>query len=547
MALAVSPAAWSQGGRRGAAAAQQTQQAPAPQPAPAAQPAAQPPGGFGGRGGVIPVPTSNEFYDFSTSAPSVAPIPDAPPAETHNKITINGTAIPYTTRAGFLPVRNATTGQSEAHLFYTCYLQEGLTDSWAHPVIFFLGGGQGVSAAWQEFGGLGPNRMKWAADGTPGPQPYSWRDNPYTLLGQADLVFVNPVGTSYSRPDSASRASNFWNAANDVASLAEFVRTFLNSNGRRNSPVFLAGEDFGTGRTAGLAAYLNDHQIPVQGIVLLSTTIHPDAVAGDAEYITLLPSMVMAAWQHKKLAPDLNAMSAEQISGQARQFASREYLHALYKGDRMTADERAKVIADMARLTGLSKAFIVNNDLRITRDRFATELLRDQHRALSNSDSRVSGFVPLPAGGGRGGFGGAVQPAIDYNLSALSAAFDTMYEAYVRGELKFGGAANGIPYLSSGGVGTFTSTGNDDSSLAGAFARNPHLRLFVAVNYFDLTAPFFATEFTLAHLSVSPEVRAHNITVSHYESGQMAFVDNKALEKLHADLARFIGETASHK
>ena len=188
--------------------------------------------------------------------------------------------------------------------------------------------------------------MKWANDGTAGLPPYSWVDNPHTLLGQADLVFVNPVGTAFSRPDQPSRGPSFWNTAADIASLGEFVRSFLNTNNRRNSPLFLAGEDFGTARAAGLAAYLNEHQIPVHGVVLLSMTMSADALAGDAQYITLLPSLIMAAWHHKKLAPELSAMSAEQISGQARQFASREYLHALYKGDRMTPEERTKVIAE---------------------------------------------------------------------------------------------------------------------------------------------------------------------------------------------------------
>ena len=381
----------------------------------------------------------------------------------------------------------------------------------------------------------------------PGLPPYAWEDNPHTLLGQADLVFVNPVGTAFSRPDQPGRAPSFWNTAADIASLGEFVRSFLNTNNRRNSPLFLAGEDFGTARVAGLAAYLNDHQIPVHGVVLLSMTMSADALAGDAQYITLLPSLIMAAWHHKKLAPELSAMSAEQISGQARQFASREYLHALYKGDRMTAEERTKVIANLSRLTGLSKAFLVNNNLRITLDRFNAELMRDQHRGLANSDARVSGFMPPASGGGRGGggFGGAVSAPIDFNLYNLAGGFQAAYEAYLRRELTFNGNSNGIFYLSSGGIGTFTSTGNDDASLAAAFARNPNLRLFVAVNYFDLNAPFYATEFTLAHLNVSPEVRAHNITVSHFEAGQMTYVDNKALGKLHSDLARFVNEAIS--
>jgi carboxypeptidase C (cathepsin A) len=171
--------------------------------------------------------------------------------------------------------------------------------------------------------------------------------------------------------------------------------------------------------------------------------------------------------------------------------------------------------------------------------------MRDQSRGLSYSDARVSGFAPRPAGGGRGGFGGfAVQPPIDFNLSNLAGGFLTAYEGYLRRELTFTGGS-GIYYLTSGGVGAFTSTGSDDASLSNAFARNPALRLFVALNYFDLNAPFYATEFTLAHLNVSPEVRAHNITISHLEAGQMPYADSKALVKLQRDLAGFVTEAAS--
>ncbi len=534
--------AWGQGGRGRAA---QTQQAAPAAGAPATTPAATP--GRGGRGGGGAGAGASEFYNYDTNAGTAPAISDTQPTETHQKVTINGQALNYTARAGYLPLRNATTGQSEAHLFYTSYSKDGVGDAAVRPLLFFLGGAPGVAAGWQEFGGLGPKRMKWANDGGAGMPPYTWVDNPNTLLAQADLVFVNPVGTAYSRPDQPGRGPNFWTTASDIASLGEFVRTYINTYNLRNSPLFLAGEDLGTGRAGGLTAYLIEHQIPVHGVALLSMAMSPDALAGDAQYLTLMPSLTMAAWRHKKLTPELNAMSAEQIAGQARQFASREYLRALYKGDRMSADERAKVIADLSRLTGLSKSFIVNNNLRIALDRFNTELLRDQHHGLSMSDARVTGFLPSAGGGGRGGGGGgggfgAPPASIDFNLSNLAGGFQTAYETYVRRELTFNGNSNGIYYLMSGGIGTFTSTGNDDASLAGAFARNPHLHLFVGVNYYDLSAPFYATEFTLAHLNVSPEVRAHNITISHFESGQMTYVDSKALAKLQGDLATFVNE-----
>ena len=490
----------------------------------------------GGRAGeTAPAAASGnlEFYNFDASASAGQPIPDSPPAETHQKITINGQTLAYTTRAGFLPLHNATTGQSEAHLFYTSYAKDGVSDASTRPLIFFVGGSPGVSAAWQEFGGLGPKRV---ADGAFD----RWTENPHTLLSQADLVFVNPVGTGYSRPDRPDRGPAFWNTGADVASLAEFVRSYVVRYDRRSSPLFLAGEDFGTGRATGLASYLSDHQVPVRGVVLLSMTLGGDAVAGDTQYLTMLPSYIMAAWHHKKLSPELNKLSSEEIAGQARRFASREYLHALYKGDRMSAEERTKAIADLSRLTGLSKSFLVSNNLRVTLDRFKSELLRDQHHVLSNSDARVTGYQPAPVfGGGRGAFAQPPPPPIDFNLSKLASGLSTAYETYLRRELTFNGGS-GIFYLTSGGVGPYTATGSDDSSLSAAFARNPSLRLFVSVNYFDLNSPFYAAEYALAHMNVAPEVRSKNIMLSHLEAGGMPYLDGKALEKLRGDLTGFL-------
>jgi carboxypeptidase C (cathepsin A) len=527
--LLISAVAWGQGGRgRGT---QATGQQPAPaaqtqqQPAPADQP------GRGGRG-------TNDFYNYDTSANVAFMAPaELTPAEIKQKATINGESIAYAGHAGYVALRNATSGLNEAYVFYTSYGRDGVTDMSSRPIIFFLAGGPGVSSAWQEFGGLGPKRMK--ADGS------GWAENPASMLPSADLVFVNPVGTAFSRADFPNHATNYWNTPGDTASLGEFVRTFITKHGRRTSPLFLAGEDLSTGRAANLAAYLIEHEIPVHGVILFSMTMSADSGAGDTQYLTLLPSLTMSAWVHKKLSPDLQAMSAEQISQQARQFASREYLRALYKGDRLTPEERTKVIANLARLTGLSKSFIVANNLRVSLDRFNQELMRDQHRELSASDARVAGFQPPSAGGGRGGGGGGRggfggPPAIDFNMADLSGKFLASYESYLRNELTFKGQPDGIYYLNSGGVGAFTSTGADDASLSAAFARQPSMRLFVAVNLFDLSAPFYATEFTLAHLSVSPEVRGKNITVSHYEAGRMTYLDSKESVKLQRDLANFI-------
>jgi carboxypeptidase C (cathepsin A) len=501
-----------------------------------------PTGGRGARGGGGAI----DFYNYDASASAGINLAETKPSETHQKIIAGGESIAYTARAGFMPVRNATTGQPEAHLFFTSYSREGIPENVERPVMFFLGGAPGVAAVWQDFGGFGPKRMKWAADGSAGLPPFGWSENQQTLLTHSDLVFVNPVGTAYSRPAQPGRAQNFWNTGTDTACLAEFVRSYLNTYERRHSPLFLAAEDYGTGRGAGLAVYLQDHQIPVSGVVLLSMNPSADSMAGDAQYLTMLPSYSLAAWAHKKLAPELQSLSAEQVAEQARQFSSREYLHALYKGDRMTQDERNRVIAGLSRLTGLSRSFLVNNNLRIPLDRFNSELLHEQRRSLSSADARTDMFVPVPSGG-RGGFPGPAAAAgantIDPFQGHLAGGFLSAYESYLKRELSF--TPNGILYLLSGGIGTFASTGNDESSLANAFARNPSLRLFAGLNYFDLTSPFYAGEFTLAHLSVAPEVRAHNITVSHCEAGQMAYIDSRSLALLHTELVKYIKNAVS--
>lgn len=532
--VSASPLLWGQRGGRGASGT--TQQAGAP---PAAAPAAQTGApaatgaGRGGGGGA-----SDEFYNFNPAAAQVRTDPNAdkPPVETQQKITVNGQPFAYTTHAGFLPLPNATTGTTEAHLFFTAYTKDGVSDAAARPITFFFGGAPGVSAAWQEFGGFGPKRIK--AEG-------GWTDNPDTILNQTDLVFVNPVGTGFSFPVQASRGTIFWSTAGDIASLSEFVRVYLDRNNRLASPLFVAGEDAATGRVSGLTTYLTEHMIPVRGVVLLSMTPAADATVGDWQYINLLPSLTLASWFHKKLSPDLNAMSSEQIAGQARQFAAREYLHALYKGDRLSAEEKNKAVADLSRLTGLSKAFVVNNELRVSLDRFSSELMRDQRQSLSRSDARVSGYVPMT--GGRGGGGGRGGTPIDFNMSKISGPFATAYGEYLRRELNFPARKDGIFYLSSGGVGAFTSTGNDDASLSAAFARDPDLHLFVGIDLFDLEVPFYAAEYTLAHMDVSPQVRDHNITVSHQEAGSMAYMDDKARVKLQRDLGGFIASAAPVK
>src|SRR6185437_2418072 len=442
-ALSLCVGAWAQGaqgarGRGNGRGARGAETAPAAAPAQAAVPpaAAAPAAGRGRGGGGAPA-GPNDLYDFSAGAGEFAPLRSGPPVESQQQITVAGQPLAYTVRVGTMPINNATSGEPEAHLFYTYYARSG---AGARPLAFLFGGAPGASASWLELGGFGPKHLDLASDGSAGLPPYRWSDNPQTLLADADLVFVDPVGTGYSRAESPALNAKFASPLYDAASLGEFVRSFLGQYDRWNSPRFLIGEDFGTGRVANLASYLALHQLPVNGVAILSTAPASDATAGDEEYMTLLPSEIMTSWYHKQLAGELQSLTAAQMADRARQFASREYLHALYKGDRITEAERSKVLADMARLTGLSQSFLANNDLRVPKERYDAELLREQHEELTPSDTRFSTYL-RPGGGGRGGRGGfgaaAAGPAADVHEELMANGFLSGYEQYLRQDLKF--------------------------------------------------------------------------------------------------------------
>lgn len=295
---------------------------------------------------------------------------------------------------------------------------------------------------------------------------------------------------------------------------------------------------------SSLALYLTEHQIPVNGIALLSLAVSADSTAGDAQYLTLLPTETLAAWAHHKLAPDLQDLTSDQVAEKARQFASREYLHALYKGDRMSPEERTKAIADLAHLTGVSTTFVANNELRISWDRFSAELLRGQHGGLALSDDRTGGFEPPATGRGRGGrgFGAPAAPAFDAAENDLASAVLAGYTSYLKRDLGF--SSPGVFYLMNGGTGPFTATGADDTTLSDLLSRNPRLQVLAAIDYFDAGVPFYSAEFTLAHLQISATA-AHNIVVDHFESGRAVFADPKAAGKLHKDLTSLVARSTS--
>jgi carboxypeptidase C (cathepsin A) len=479
-----------------------------------------------GRGG--PAANTNGFYRYNYGVEEIQPIQyPSQPISTQHQITLHGETIQYTARVGFIPIRHATTGATEGHLFYVYYAKNGVTDKSKRAVWFLFNGGPGAATIWLHMGAFGPKMVKLNPNGAAPPPPYTYVDNPNCLLDTGDLVFVDAMGTGYSRPDRPALGPNFGGVENDLAAFGEFVRSFYNQYDLWGAPILIGGESYGTTRAAGLAGYLTDRDMPVNGVMLLSAVISSSANAGEQRQLSTLPTEIMTAHYHKKLAPDLQKLSVDQIAKQAREFASGEYLEYLFDGARATQAQREKTLTAMARYTGLSKSFVDSMDLRVPLGPFSTELLRDRHLMTSRLDSRFTGYQ-LDAG--------ANQTSFDYSNANIENCFLTAFEAYIRNELNY---KNDNLYYVAGNAPPWSGEYNTVVNLETAFAKNPHMRLFVGMGYYDFACPFYPVEWTIAHLRVSDEVKKNNISTGYYESGHMVYIDQAVAAKYHADLEKF--------
>ena len=307
-----------------------------------------------GRGGAG---ATNDFYRFNYGEESMQPIVyPAQPIATQHEITLHGETIPYTARVGFMPIHQATSGVIEGHLFYVYYAKNGVTDKSKRPVWFLFNGGPGAATIWLHMGAFGPKMVKLMPNGMAPPPPYTYVDNPNCLLDTGDLVFIDAMGTGFSRPDRPGFGPDFGGVENDLAAFGEFIRSFLNEYNLWGSPLFVGGESYGTTRAAGLSGYLTDHDMPINGVMLLSAIFDVNAGAGEQRQLTTLPTEIMTAHFHKKLPADLQKLSVDQIAKQARDFASGEYLEYLFDGSRATQAQREKSVSTFSRCASVVRA-----------------------------------------------------------------------------------------------------------------------------------------------------------------------------------------------
>lgn len=476
--------------------------------------------------------------------PSDPAMTDGAPVVTHHVISVSGRTLEYTTTTGMMPLRNAATGETEARVFFVAYTLDGVADRSRRPLMFSFNGGPGSSSVWLHLGALGPRRVEMLESGEMPAPPFRLVDNDQTWLDTTDLVFIDPVGTGYSRAARPELGQRYFGLQGDIQSIGDFIRLYLTKNERWTSPLFLVGESYGTTRASGLSGYLIEKGIAFNGILLISTIMNFQtarfARGNDLPYVLFLPTYTAIAWYHKKLPPDLQRESLRRALDEVERWAATDYTTALAKGNRLTPAERQEIAGKLARYTGLSKEYVDRSDLRIEIQHFDKELLRDERRTVGRLDGRFKGLDES---------GIAETPDFDPSMAAIRPPYTATFNDYVRSELGF---KSDLEYfILGGGIGRW-DFGSDNSyadtslSLQSAFAKNPYMKLFVGCGYYDLATPYFAAQYTLDHMSLDPSLRG-NVQLHYYEAGHMMYIERRSLAQLKRDMASFVQSSAMRK
>jgi len=366
--------------------------------------------------------------------------------------------------------------------------------------------------------------------------PFQLTDNEYSLLDSADLVFIDPVSTGYSRLVEGEKARQWHGFKKDIESVGDFIRLYTTRYGRWLSPKFLIGESYGTTRSAGLSGYLQErHGLYLNGIMLVSSVLDFStlnfAPGNDLPYALFLPTYAATAWYHRKLRL---RRPLQKLLAEVSKFALEVYLPALAKGAALPRRERARLVEQLARYTGLSPEYIEPRDLRIDIFRFTKELLRDENRTVGRLDSRFKGIDRDSAG---------ERFEDDPSMNIIMGPYTAGLYDYVRNELKY---ESDLPYeILNHKVWPWSYAEfeneylNVAETLRHAMTKNPYLKVFVANGYYDLATPFLATEYTFNRLGLDESLRP-NLSLGYYEAGHMMYIHMPSLAAIKEDLADFI-------
>jgi carboxypeptidase C (cathepsin A) len=478
----------------------------------------------------------NDTQDAKTEEKAAEkPAEGVKPIEKKQQIKLGNKTLKYTTITGMMPLKNEK-GETEANIFFMAYTLDDVKNKAERPLSFVFNGGPGSASVWLHLGAVGPKRVVMQEGGWMPQPPYRLEDNPHTWLDKSDLVFIDPIGTGYSRAVKADDNKKYWGLKPDLDSVAEFIRLYLGQYQRWTSPLFLAGESYGTTRAAGLSSVLLEKGIALNGIMLISTILNfltaRFTQGNDLPYSLFLPTYVSTARYHNRLAKDLQEMPLPELMAEVEAWAGGEYSLALMQGDKLSEKERANVVKKLSRYTGLDRQYIEGTNLRINIHRFCKELLRGSNLTVGRLDSRFKGYSELAI---------TEFPDFDPSLSAITPPYTATFNQYVRETL---GYESELPYeiLSfkvNGGWEYDRGEYPDTSShLRQALERNPFMKILVAQGYYDLATPHYAAHHTMNHSGISPDLHK-NFRYTFYEAGHMFYLDVPSLEKLKTDVVEF--------
>ncbi|MFN8581406.1 MAG: hypothetical protein U0163_10570 [Gemmatimonadaceae bacterium] len=453
---------------------------------------------------------------------------------TSHTIRLDGRDVKYTATVATIPIR-LDNNQVQARMFFVAYTKDG-EDPKTRPVAFLYNGGPGAATIWLHMGSFAPKRARMADEGFQPAPPFHLEDNPYTLIESTDLVFVDAISTGYSRTAPGISSAQFHGQEGDIRAFGEFINTWLSSYNRWSSPKYLIGESYGTIRSAGLSRELQTrHGIDLNGIVLISSlltyqTLSP-APSNDIAWTSNIETFTADAWYHKALPADLQSKTIKQVVDESRTFAWGEYMAALTKGNTLTDAEKTATATKLARYTGVSVPFILSANLRVSAERFRKELLRDKRLAIGRLDGRFTA-LDLDAAGERQEF--------DPSNQALQGPYTALFQDYLKNDLKW---ETELHYPTSANVRPWTYVQNEymdmTEALRGTMARNPFLKVLVAIGYYDMATLMGGAEFNFTHMAYDKQI-VDRVSYTYYEAGHMIYIRPSAHKALTSDITKFI-------
>jgi len=443
------------------------------------------------------------------------------------RVQVKGVTVDYTREFGFQPVFDAE-GTPIAALQYTYYTRNGVDDQTARPLVISFNGGPGSASLWMHIGYTSPVQLIIDDEGNP-VQPYGVRDNPNTILDVADIVYVNPVNTGFSRALPGVDEKQFFGVNEDIAYLSAWINTFVSRKARWTSPKFLIGESYGTTRVSGLALRLQSAEwMFFNGVILVSPTglgIDRDGPVRDALY---LPYYTATAWYHNQLDANLQARDLDDLLPEVEQYTIDVLVPALAKGGTLPVAERQSVAESVARWTGLSVQTVLDHNLRIGTSFFWKDLMREEGLTVGRLDSRYRGMDRENAG-----------DSYDHDpaLTAWNHAFAPAINQYLREDVGF---QTDLKYNLFGPVSPWNRTGdNTGENLRQAMAQNPFLHVLVQSGFYDGGTDYFNAKYNMWNMDPGGRLqdRMHFIG---YRSGHMMYLRAEDLVTSNEDIRAFI-------